>query len=473
MLHDNEPWISGHCGAGDLPKDALFFNSALQPWISAGADRALYQIFRIPLNLLPVSASPQKENAGKEEDTTNTKECNDGTKSTSSREAVSISSLELSSVGPLTPQKSNHSSQRACRPRAFEPAMDFFVPESTTRSFSELHAERSYLLNTLQQQTRQATDILRKIPPLEEKLLQDHPSNIRRRVKKQIAWLKHSLDETTSQEQAILARLGQLILELQCRDRLAQIEDEQRQAMFFNPITLPPLQHPFPRPAEYALNYMMPSNCFSNAQSMSPTQLSATSPIFQPRGDFSSDPSYPFSPLGLFTPTSPPCRHFPFPQYIPPPYTHSDWQSPPSNFQNEPSHTDLTPLLNSSPKPEILRPDTNPIISPSPDSLEENRDMLGPEISAEIHSRRSSLLPLPVVSNRRLGSLDTGAVNLQGGKGDSGDLLSVPSVGPDIRRQSLPALPGLSSIWALSLKEQKAVSEMGDGEEGVEKEKVV
>ncbi|KAN0096444.1 hypothetical protein V8E51_015249 [Hyaloscypha variabilis] len=98
------------------------------------------------------------------------------------------------------------------------------------RSFDVLHSERTYLLDCLQIENRRATELLRSIPPLEERLVQnDNRSIKRRKVKKRLGWLRHRLVETNRQEKRILARLGQVTFEIQTTERWTQIEFEHRQ----------------------------------------------------------------------------------------------------------------------------------------------------------------------------------------------------------------------------------------------------
>jgi hypothetical protein len=95
------------------------------------------------------------------------------------------------------------------------------------RDFVGLHAERLYLLNCLQHENKKATDILRETLVLEEVLMFSTASPGRREAKKKLVWLGFRIKETNHQEQAILARLGQLSFEIQCRDRVMQVEAEQ------------------------------------------------------------------------------------------------------------------------------------------------------------------------------------------------------------------------------------------------------
>jgi hypothetical protein len=113
-------------------------------------------------------------------------------------------------------------------PKPFSRDLNMPMPEPQPRSFEELHTERSYLLASLQQENFKATDLLRKIPPLEQGLVQTQMPQVRTKTKKQLGWLRYRIDEITRQEKAILARLGELTYEIQSRERWCQIESEQR-----------------------------------------------------------------------------------------------------------------------------------------------------------------------------------------------------------------------------------------------------
>lgn len=132
------------------------------------------------------------------------------------------------------------------------------------RSFETLQAERSYLLSSLQQENIKATDLLRKLRPFEEALVRSDISQIRRRARKQILWLRYRINETTRQEVTILNRLHQLEQEMQGRESWIQIEHEHEhgqhgqnlsgptspsdsmQQLPFTPITQQRLLHEYP-----------------------------------------------------------------------------------------------------------------------------------------------------------------------------------------------------------------------------------
>lgn len=95
-------------------------------------------------------------------------------------------------------------------------------------AFAELHAERVYLLNRLQHENRKAIGILRKIFSLDEGLGFNPTSFGRRDAKKKLGTLRCRIKETNRQEQAILARLGQLSFEIQQHDRWMLVAAEWR-----------------------------------------------------------------------------------------------------------------------------------------------------------------------------------------------------------------------------------------------------
>jgi hypothetical protein len=105
----------------------------------------------------------------------------------------------------------------------------FVIPEPQPRTFEELHTERVYLLACLQQENEKATQLLKRILPLEEILVLAQVSHERKEAKKTLGWLRYRIKETTLQEKAILARLGQLSYEIQSRERWTQVESERQQ----------------------------------------------------------------------------------------------------------------------------------------------------------------------------------------------------------------------------------------------------
>lgn len=105
-----------------------------------------------------------------------------------------------------------------------------FIPQPQPRSLEELHAERSYLLSSLQQENIKATNLIRKLLPLEETLVLSEISHVRRRTRKQIGWLRYRISEITRQEMTILNSLGQLGQEIQSRESWNQVQCEKLQS---------------------------------------------------------------------------------------------------------------------------------------------------------------------------------------------------------------------------------------------------
>lgn len=102
------------------------------------------------------------------------------------------------------------------------------IRETELNVFAELHGERIYLINCLEHENKKAKNILRKILDLEDTLLL-YPKSLGRRDGKQkkLGWLRYRIKETNHQEQAILARLGQISFEIQTRDRWIQVKAER------------------------------------------------------------------------------------------------------------------------------------------------------------------------------------------------------------------------------------------------------
>ncbi|KAG9227963.1 hypothetical protein BJ875DRAFT_530871 [Amylocarpus encephaloides] len=98
-----------------------------------------------------------------------------------------------------------------------------------TRSIKDLRFERLYLLNSLRHENEKATNLLTRILPLEGVLAQDGISQVRRRMRKQLGWLRHRLNETNRQQQAVMIRLNQLNDEISVVERSYKAEFERCQ----------------------------------------------------------------------------------------------------------------------------------------------------------------------------------------------------------------------------------------------------
>ncbi|KAI1180755.1 hypothetical protein F4777DRAFT_261714 [Nemania sp. FL0916] len=147
------------------------------------------------------------------------------------------------------------------------------------REFDELHAERGYLLNALESRDREALELFRRLPAVEEQIChyKDAQRRYRQRdrqnqgmngkVKVRIdgvlidremdgareeeeeeeweeklqdarrhrVWLRKQIETTVDAERGILARLCELHIEIQCRDRWCRVEQERAEGMLYTP----------------------------------------------------------------------------------------------------------------------------------------------------------------------------------------------------------------------------------------------
>ncbi|KAI1083581.1 hypothetical protein F5B20DRAFT_411659 [Whalleya microplaca] len=94
------------------------------------------------------------------------------------------------------------------------------------RSFEELHTERSYLVEMLQQHDRQALELFKRLAPVAEQVEEGNEDE-QKRAKKHQGWLKNRIAETVKEEKSILMRLSELHVEIQCRDRWSQVERDR------------------------------------------------------------------------------------------------------------------------------------------------------------------------------------------------------------------------------------------------------
>lgn len=110
----------------------------------------------------------------------------------------------------------------------FRATQDFWHdPFAQSLSFEDLVSERSYLLNSLQNEDRTATELLKRIASLQDNLNLGLEIPARKKTTKTLGWLKYRLLETNTQEKSILNRLGQISYEIQHRDRLRCIENQR------------------------------------------------------------------------------------------------------------------------------------------------------------------------------------------------------------------------------------------------------
>ncbi|TGJ83704.1 hypothetical protein E0Z10_g5087 [Xylaria hypoxylon] len=142
------------------------------------------------------------------------------------------------------------------------------------RTFDEMHTERVYLLNVLQSRDRQALELLRRLPALDECINQQcHQRHQRQQddqyqetnpkvkvrvngvpvneinnqekrkegeeegrklqnARRQRRWLRQQIEGTVDAEREILTRLSELHVEIQCRERWCQVERERAASEF-------------------------------------------------------------------------------------------------------------------------------------------------------------------------------------------------------------------------------------------------
>ncbi|KAI1395115.1 hypothetical protein F4819DRAFT_213017 [Hypoxylon fuscum] len=96
------------------------------------------------------------------------------------------------------------------------------------RSFDELHTERVYLLEMLQQHDQRAVELFQRVPVVEEQISRADTTDDQRRAKKHRGWLRHRIVDTVEEEKTILARLSELHVEIQCRERWYRVERDRQ-----------------------------------------------------------------------------------------------------------------------------------------------------------------------------------------------------------------------------------------------------
>jgi hypothetical protein len=100
------------------------------------------------------------------------------------------------------------------------------ILNSIPPAINNLHRERAYLLDSLQHENLKATQLLRKLTPLEEYIKREYYPFNKSKMRKQVSWLKRRLNKMSQQEKAILAQLGQVAYQIQMRERSTQLQNE-------------------------------------------------------------------------------------------------------------------------------------------------------------------------------------------------------------------------------------------------------
>ncbi|KAI1763758.1 hypothetical protein GGR53DRAFT_467036 [Hypoxylon sp. FL1150] len=95
------------------------------------------------------------------------------------------------------------------------------------RSFEELTAERSYLLEMLQQHDQRARELFKRVPIVDEQWKMAETIDEQQRARKHRSWLRHRIGDIVEEERNILTRLSELYVEIQCQDRWHQVARER------------------------------------------------------------------------------------------------------------------------------------------------------------------------------------------------------------------------------------------------------
>ncbi|OTA63792.1 hypothetical protein K449DRAFT_394347 [Hypoxylon sp. EC38] len=95
------------------------------------------------------------------------------------------------------------------------------------RSFAELHIERMYLLEMLQQHDRRAFQLFSRVPSVEERIRETGNKDDLIQARKHRGWLRHRIVDIIEEEKKVLARLSELHVEIQCRERWSRVERER------------------------------------------------------------------------------------------------------------------------------------------------------------------------------------------------------------------------------------------------------
>ncbi|KAI5920224.1 hypothetical protein F4810DRAFT_446682 [Camillea tinctor] len=142
------------------------------------------------------------------------------------------------------------------------------------RSFEEIDSDRMHYISRLQRQDGYTLDLFRRFAHVEDRISNGSISG-RKKAKKHWNWLKQKIGDSIKKEKSLLSRIGELHIEIQCRERWCQIRgDRGFQDMTCHPIgygefLLPTTLHPPPTPrlisyplvntGTYALNVYPPT----------------------------------------------------------------------------------------------------------------------------------------------------------------------------------------------------------------------
>ncbi|KAL7818381.1 hypothetical protein V8C26DRAFT_55907 [Trichoderma gracile] len=153
---------------------------------------------------------------------------------TYSLDSRSTASTKPSSRGssPATKKDINNAARGRSR-RTSQPVTPSWNYLLHPRSYEEIYAERAYLTASLQAYSLRAIEMIHQYSLIEEELhARDHVGKERRKLRKQMSFIKVKLSEASRQEKAIVLRLSELHMEQLGRDAWDQVQ--QRRLFFSN-----------------------------------------------------------------------------------------------------------------------------------------------------------------------------------------------------------------------------------------------
>lgn len=174
------------------------------------------------------------------------------------------------------------------------------------RPIQDLLIERTYLVDSLSTQGRRSYEFLLRLSALEQEeasygaataespeTAPERTPRQRRRLRKHISLLKSKIAMAAEQEKAIIVRLGELYVEMQSRERWAQVrlQSQQLQGMGLGSILVDgnalPVGYFHTPPEAAAADEASPTASFDSMNPHGPvvsvtTSLSPTSPVFVP-----------------------------------------------------------------------------------------------------------------------------------------------------------------------------------------------
>ncbi|KAK8042691.1 hypothetical protein PG994_013174 [Apiospora phragmitis] len=101
-----------------------------------------------------------------------------------------------------------------------------YLSPNHPRPFGHIESERQHLQYLLGEQDRRACELFSRIAAVDEAYsfgsVHEH-----RQARKDRAWLQRRIDETIDREKGILVRLGEIHVEIQCRERWHMVEQQR------------------------------------------------------------------------------------------------------------------------------------------------------------------------------------------------------------------------------------------------------